>query len=65
MTNLEAAATEFLGRNVAISTIEGPVNGTLYDVVKDEQGNVSHIVVRQYFHRTKVEAKNILMIRQV
>ena len=63
MTDLQAVAPNLLGKNVAIKTNNNEqVKGTLHEIVKDDQGAITALVVRLYFHRTQVDAKDIMMV---
>lgn len=62
-TDLKEFSQMYEGKQVIISTIKGTVSGILFEPKTDEQGNITDLVVRQYFHRTSVPAGEILNVR--
>ena len=65
MTDLREFSDNFQGKQVVISTMNGTVSGILTQHQTDPEGNITALVVRQYFHRTQVPAGDILNVRVI
>jgi hypothetical protein len=51
------------GKHVFISTISGKTDGMLTGSKTDQDGNITALVLRKYFHRIEVPTEEILNIR--
>jgi hypothetical protein len=63
MTNFKEYMELHKGQQVQISATSGRFNGILHGSKLDSEGNITSLILQQYFHRTEVFTSEILNIR--